>query len=454
MAPVQARRLIILQKDRSNNIARIMPAIRSLQRERITRALILDRREKLCEYWQEFCKCHTEIITREDIQDDTYITESFFTTTEGIRDECRDELDRMLVDLPEDNASTSTINSTNSDALQSSSHNLILPKINWPQFSGKYEDWDAFENRFTSLIHNKAQLSNVDKLQFLMGCLKGTAADFVKDVTVTDANYLSTWLALKERFSNLRLQVYHLVLNLTKIPPLKVESAVELRRLVDEVCHSIRMLKNLDRPVDSWDDLLVVMVSERLDPVTRKAWETHMSTRGLSSEPSGSSHFNVLRKTPPTFRELTEFLEGTILALSSVTATNVSEKVSGQGKRHSQTSNKSIVKSYHTSSSSDTISKISNFLKCPLCAGQHYIGRCEKFKALKGSERHNEIRRLGFCFNCFGRHQVKNCQSKHSCNKCQGHHHTMLHDETSRNSSNSSVNTLFTQTEPSSSDQL
>ncbi|XP_066600037.1 uncharacterized protein [Prorops nasuta] len=395
MAPVATRKLILQQRDRANNISCILPAFRSIEKTRITGSLIRDRLKKLHSYWSEFCKLHEEIITRDDAIEDPYVTESFYANTESTRDTCNDELTSLLNKLPDDEeamTSTSSRVSLNADAGQALCQNLHLPKIHLPHFTGKYEDWEAFENRFTSLIHNKAQLPNVVKLQYLLGCLRESAADFVKDVAVTDANYESTWNALKER---------------------------------------VRMLGNLGRPVEQWDDLLVVIISERLDPVTRKAWETYLSTRGMHAEIEAGVGFS--RKRPPTYKEIIDFLEGTIQALITVESESASDKAS-QNKQLSGNKIRGSVKAHHSGVKSKVKCQFSNAansntLKCPLCNMNHYIGRCDNFKTMKSTERHNEIRRLGLCFNCLGRHQVRNGNSKRGCKKCQGNHHTLLHND-------------------------
>ncbi|XP_066600823.1 uncharacterized protein [Prorops nasuta] len=426
MAPIATRKLITQQRERANNISRILPAFRAIQRNRITISLVRDRKEKLQNYCTEFCKSHDEIITRDDAIGDTYITGSLFAATESIRDECNDELSQELAILQNNEPSTSSISSHASngqDSNQMFCHSLHLPKIDLPQFTGHYEDWEAFENSFVSLIHEKPQISNVVKLQYLMGCLIESAADFVKDVAITEANYNSTWKALKERFSDLRLQIYHLTLSLIKSPPLKAESALGLRSLVDDMNHRVRMLRNLGRPVDSWDDLLVVILSERLDTITRKAWETYLSTRGMLSD--SEANIVELRKRPPTFREMTEFLEGTIQALLSVESQSSNPRILAQGKRSFSHNSKPSIKVYHVGAKS----KGTENLKCPVCSEEHYIGRCDKFKTKKPGDRHEEIRKLGLCFNSLGRHAVRNCQSKRGCKKCQRNHHTLLHKE-------------------------
>ncbi|KMQ82563.1 hypothetical protein RF55_22550, partial [Lasius niger] len=42
-----------------------------------------------------------------------------------------------------------------------------LPRIQLPQFSGKYEDWPAFRDLFQSIIGKDGSLSDVEKLHYL-----------------------------------------------------------------------------------------------------------------------------------------------------------------------------------------------------------------------------------------------------------------------------------------------
>ncbi|XP_066585473.1 uncharacterized protein [Prorops nasuta] len=271
-----------------------------------------------------------------------------------------------------------------------------------------------------------------------MGCFRDSAVDFVKDVAGTEANYASTWSTLKDRFSNLRLQVYHLTLPLIKGTPLKKESASGLRTLVDDITHRLRMLKNLGRPVEHWNDLLIILICERLDPVTRKAWKTYLSTRGMNAD--GGVGMVTSRKRPPSLREMIDFLEGTIQALLSV-ETEMNVEKSNHSKQAFTGKSRNVVKAHNASFKPKAKGQSfnSSTLKCPLCSAEHYIGRCEAFMNMKSNDRHNEIRRLGLCFNCLDHHQVRNCASKRVCKRCQDNHHTLLHNDRSQGQSDSNA---------------
>ncbi|XP_025156695.1 uncharacterized protein LOC112589052 [Harpegnathos saltator] len=89
------------------------------------------------------------------------------------------------------------------------------------------------------------------------------------------------------------------------LPALATENPVGLRKLRDLTNSAIQALKNLERPVDYWDDMLVLLVSQNLDRSTRKAWELRL---GDSVE-------------YPTYNELDKFLKARLRALDSMKPT-------------------------------------------------------------------------------------------------------------------------------------
>ncbi|KAJ8978839.1 hypothetical protein NQ317_012043 [Molorchus minor] len=53
------------------------------------------------------------------------------------------------------------------------------------------------------------------------------------------------------------------------------ESHVELRKLFDNVTKHLRSLKILGENTDEWDRLIIYVISNKFDPVTRRDWESH-----------------------------------------------------------------------------------------------------------------------------------------------------------------------------------
>lgn len=57
----------------------------------------------------------------------------------------------------------------------------MLPRIQLPQFSGKFEEWPAFRDLFRSIITEEASLSKVEKMHYLKTNVKGDAKKLIRD---------------------------------------------------------------------------------------------------------------------------------------------------------------------------------------------------------------------------------------------------------------------------------
>nr|XP_034179313.1 uncharacterized protein LOC117603877 [Osmia lignaria] len=89
--------------------------------------------------------------------------------------------------------------------------------------------------------------------------------------------------------------------SLMALKPIKKVSLTSLKRLLKGTTDAVKELKALKRPVQYWDDWLVFITVDRLDPKTRKEWEISIaSTSGV-----------------PTFAQLTTFLTSRLRTLEA-----------------------------------------------------------------------------------------------------------------------------------------
>ncbi|XP_011859247.1 PREDICTED: uncharacterized protein LOC105556756 [Vollenhovia emeryi] len=296
-----------------------------------------------------------------------------------------------------------------------------------PTFSGKYEDWESFCDLFTALVHKVPKFADVTKLQFLKSCLKGPAAELIKDVKTTNANYGSTWSALKARYHNPRLILARHLTALLQLQPLRKETVIGLRAFTDEATRIIRALTNMGLPVLHWDQWLVHVLAEKLDPESRRLWEAELSAKDRTAALNmASADFNLL-KYLPTFADLVDFLERRAQTLNMLS----SESLTNKGEKRTAQDNKPVSKTrkvFHASASSTSPDK----MKCIVCAGAHPLMKCVTFKSKTASDRYACVQRSGACYNCFGKHRVRDCQSDKRCgvSGCQRKHHTLLHLKT------------------------
>lgn len=125
----------------------------------------------------------------------------------------------------------------------------------------------------------------------LMSALTNEAKDVISSLEASDENYLEAWRMLKERYDDDSLIIQKHVKALVEQPILTKENHFELRQLLDNVLKHMRALKVLKRPTYQWDDILIYLVTSRLDQTTSKEWET-----------------TLRRGEIPTFNQLTDFL--------------------------------------------------------------------------------------------------------------------------------------------------
>ncbi|KMQ87174.1 hypothetical protein RF55_13616 [Lasius niger] len=175
----------------------------------------------------------------------------------------------------------------------------------------------------------------------------------------------------------------------------------ELRQLLDNVLKHIRALKAMKRPTYQWDDLLIHLVTSRMDPTTNKECETI-----------------IKRGEIPTFNQLTDFLTQRCRALEA----------SSRSQRTTLNTQK-VNKSDKTKGTTAYVATTN--IMCAYCAkGDHPIFKCASYLKLEVDQRIKGAKSRKLCLNCLkvASHQAKQCGSG-SCRKCHKRHNTLLHLE-------------------------
>lgn len=210
-----------------------------------------------------------------------------------------------------------------------------------PTFSGKYEDWPAFENLFTSIIHRNTKLSNCQKLHYLKANLADEAAELVKNYQVTDLNYAEAWTVLQNRFNNKRFIIDAHLKTLFNLPKQSAETASSLRLLRDKSAEILRCLNALEQPTQHWDTIIIYLLVSKFDKTTHRYWETSLNRQKL-----------------PTYNELLAFLDTRWQGLEMVSDVSPESTNTKPAKQHSkQTVHHAAV----------------NKPQCPCCKSEHYI---------------------------------------------------------------------------------
>jgi len=292
-----------------------------------------------------------------------------------------------------------------------------LPDIPLPQFDGDYRYWPTFYDAFKSLVNSRPNICDIDKLYYLKGCLKGRAADAVRDIPLSADNYALVRSTLSERFHRPRLVAMSLVDKLLGASPVKQESLSELNSFMCSFSESLSLLNALKVP--DLRSFILFSVAFRCLPV---------STRNLFETSTTSDY--------PTIDELMKFLRNRVAVLEvvgehrdqrAVIAHPNSTSQQGHLKKDTNRSGKPRFSSHPTAlvatkpSSSTTNS-------CPCCSGAHGLGVCARFKTWAVDERSRWTRERKLCFNCFSAdHWAPKCTAKSRCQDCSRRHHSLLH---------------------------
>ncbi|XP_029171148.1 uncharacterized protein LOC114940595 [Nylanderia fulva] len=393
--------LLALQTQKMSFVSRALINYKKLGQAKMTPAVT---RQRLVTLKEAFATCQ-ELDSRiglhaddDDKASHTYFTKNSFLECEDCYNEAADYMAEVLESyesrIPP--ATSSQNVSGLHDVFRPASH---LPRINLPTFDGSIDKWESFRDKFQSMIHNDPSLSNVDRLHYLCSCVKGDASNALDHLAVTNNNFDVAWRILVSRYDNKRRLVTTHLQSLLNLPLLTTETAHDLRQLRDQTNKAIQALRNLNRPVEHWDDLLVLLVAQKLDKYSRKAWELKL---GDTVE-------------YPRYNELDQFLESRIRALEAI--------VPLSKEKPSSTSKGKILVS-HTAS---TVS-----FACPLCKANHLLYQCSTFLKQTPSQRFDFIKQRKRCLNCFSsKHSVKDCSNSRVCRQCNKRHHTLLHFDNS-----------------------
>ncbi|XP_067208442.1 uncharacterized protein [Linepithema humile] len=380
-------------------IERFWDNIAKAGKEKMTRSFLTARLELLENYWSRFSDNHKALIvcdkieTTEYISKDLYsmIVEKYIETKSRIAPYLKTEPARQ----PEKTGETSNV-----------LRQIQLPKISLPRFSGEQIAWESFRDLFKSLVHDVADMAPVQKLQYLRSSLAGEAADVIANVPLTDDAYAGAWRDLLARYDSKRRLLYVHLREVLECPAATKATPTEIKRLLGIMTQATRSFASLKRPVDQWDDWLVHILVSKLDAQTRLHWETSLADN----------------REFPTFKQLQDFLETRVRALE---AANPEALLTRSASASTQRTQKRARVLANTTSTARVKGG-----KCSLCAEQHNIAYCAKYKALTVAQRAEKVQKSKLCKNCLrAGHQIDACSTIGRCLVCAGKHHTTLHSQ-------------------------
>ncbi|XP_066258254.1 uncharacterized protein [Euwallacea similis] len=270
----------------------------------------------------------------------------------------------------------------------------------------------AFKSIFESLVHDRTDLSETEKLLYLKLCCKGDALKIIDSFEITPGNYTVALNLSKKRYENKKAVVnYHVRNILFNLPSAIKDSATNVRKLIDTVQQHKAALEKLKLPVDKWDALLNPIILSKLDERTNHEWERKQC-----------------HTESPTVNQLLDFLTDKCFALESSRGfsrpqPHRPDKDRNENRGQERGNGSASSKNYSYS----LMQRVGR--ECHICNENHFVYQCPRFTQLSVSEKYNEIRKHKLCSNCLRiGHLNQECKSS-GCKKCAKKHNTALHYE-------------------------
>lgn len=246
-----------------------------------------------------------------------------------------------------------------------------LPTLQLPKFNGSYDQWLMFKDTFISVIDSNTRLTKIQKFQYLRSSLTGEALQVIHTLETTDENYEIAWQLIIQRYENTKLIINTHIKELFDLSVVAKSSHVALRSFIDSIRTHVRALEALKQPISHWDTILIYLLSDKLDYVTRRDWELEANKREQNSMPSLEALLEFLTNRAHTL----ELVEGNKVKLDN--AKSVGKKIG---------------KSVHVAALTPSL--------CVYCENSHHISKCEKFQKLSVPKKWEEVKKRQLCLNC------------------------------------------------------
>ena len=189
-------------------------------------------------------------------------------------------------------------------------------------------------------------------------------------------------------------------------------SVVSLRTFHDKIETCIRGLESLGQRSDTYGDLLVPIILEKLPGEVR---------RNLSHEHNGDAHWSLPDLRSSIGREIRIMETGQPNRKRIPTTLPNASFHTGNDKTHPRGRNKTFAQTYSMQPLRQTKPDGEQIRPCIFCGSNHSATNCDQVK-----KRKDIVIVKGLCFNCLGRHKVSNCRSTNSSRHCRRKHHTAI----------------------------
>ena len=301
-----------------------------------------------------------------------------------------------------------------------------LPTIQIPTFVGIYQEWPAFWDLYSSLIHQRADISNVMKFSILRSNLGGTAMKVVDGLSITNQNYDVAVRMLKETYDDINRLSRSLLKEFSNLPSPK-HTYDELLNFRLSYQKLLLQIENSGVNVDQSDPLITSTITQKLSSETSKLLIQKYNTFDLTLTQisEGLKYaldlFEYCRDQDQCHKvKSVEHNKSHNTKVATVTSSHTDNKFKLRVKGKSAQANNQQQKSVSTGYKNPV-----TFKPCIFCKADHASKGCPAYSDV--DSRKQKIKELRLCFSCLqSGHMSSDCKTNIKCRHCDGGHHTFL----------------------------
>ncbi|XP_074654920.1 uncharacterized protein LOC141908655 [Tubulanus polymorphus] len=299
------------------------------------------------------------------------------------------------------NNDTKPTTTTTHQPINNKSRQVNLPNLHLPTFSGDLLQWIGFIDAFESAIHNDTGLDDIQKFQYLRAQLSGEAARCVEGLSLTNNNYVEAIELLKNRYGQTHKLINVYMKALWELPKPR-ENVQQMKKFYDELEGYIRGLKSLGKTEESYGDLLIPVIFEKLPS----------GIKTQITRDHGDSAWNLTELKKALQKEIQAGLAGQ--AIQSVLISDSED----------ETTDTSLLIHHRKRNQTSRLDR--NYkIQCNYCKKDHKSRDCLIYNTLE--KRMDIVKRENLCRNCLRKnHKAGDCRSRYSCSVCSDKHHTSL----------------------------
>ena len=287
-----------------------------------------------------------------------------------------------------------------------------LPKLVLPKFKGEITKFKSFWDSFDSAVNKNADLSSVDKFNYLHALLEGQTARAIQGLTLSETNYQAAVDILQERSGKTQQIISAHMDELLKLPTSTWDKPGQLRIIYDKIKINVRGLESLGVKAEQDGSFLIPVIMSRLPAEVR---------------------LHVARVSTKDVWEINELLK---VIQAEVEAREMSDTMKIQEREGTETTfTPKRGFSPGTANSLFARSDDGSGIRCAFCNGEHYSET--KFRK-KIQTRKNILIMDKRCFWCLSvGHRANQCPRKKKCRVCDRTDHHQSVCEMSSNQSRS-----------------